>query len=142
MLLIVKKNLYFFRCRTTAYDVALPTTSLIICFHNEGRSALLRTIVRYETRIFFIKNTLLIHRCMHIHHSMHFSETRKEPISKCTCLWMSLCVWVWVNSFSSVLNNSPSNLLIEIIMVDDFSDDRELLLLLLLEHFYSAIHLQ
>lgn len=58
------------KCRTTAYDVALPTTSLIICFHNEGRSALLRTIV-------------------------------------------------------SVLNNSPSNLLIEIIMVDDFSDDPE-----------------
>lgn len=32
-------------CRKIDYDYDLPTTSIIICFHNEGRAALLRTVV-------------------------------------------------------------------------------------------------
>jgi len=58
------------KCKSMIYDVILPTTSVIICFHNEGRAALLRTII-------------------------------------------------------SVLNKTPANLLLEIIMVDDFSDNPE-----------------
>jgi len=32
-------------CKRVKYDASLPTTSIIICFHNEGRAALLRTVV-------------------------------------------------------------------------------------------------
>lgn len=56
------------KCQNVRYDGDLPTTSIIICFHNEGRAALLRTII-------------------------------------------------------SALNRSPDHLLVEIILVDDFSKD-------------------
>jgi len=38
---------FYFRCRNIRYDTDLPTTTIIICFHNEGRAALLRTVVRF-----------------------------------------------------------------------------------------------
>ena len=36
------------RCQQQTWKTDnLPTTSIIICFHNEGRAALLRTVIRY-----------------------------------------------------------------------------------------------
>merc|ERR1711962_341723 len=38
------------KCQHKIYDDELPTTSVIICYHNEGRAALLRTIVSVLNR--------------------------------------------------------------------------------------------
>lgn len=64
----------YFRCLTEKYDVDnLPDTSVIVCFHNEAWSVLLRTV-------------------------------------------------------HSIVERTPSNLLKEVILVDDFSDRGKLFL--------------
>ena len=43
------ENIHFLfvcRCQHKSWPHDLPTTTVIICFHNEGRAALLRTVVR------------------------------------------------------------------------------------------------
>ncbi|XP_068683019.1 polypeptide N-acetylgalactosaminyltransferase 2-like [Montipora foliosa] len=35
-------------CQARSWKTDLPTTSIIICFHNEGRAALLRTVIRWH----------------------------------------------------------------------------------------------
>lgn len=83
-----------FRCSDDSPIKSLPATSVIITFHNEARSTLLRTIVR---RV-------------------------KEDCSKFDLI-MSINL-IFCNLFS-VLNRSPEELIKEIILVDDWSDNRE-----------------
>ena len=91
---------------TDDYFSNLPRVSIVICFHNEARSALLRTIVRWETRLA---------RHGMVWHGMAGPWT-SVSCNNCYCKPMLLC---------SVLNRSPPDLIEEIMLVDDFSKDRK-----------------
>ena len=98
------------RCGSKVYPSSLPSTSVIICFHNEARSTLLRTVARY-----IAVHKIPTHRCIHTEMYAVFGVHASE------CGYFSS-----VNcSFPSVLNRSPPELIHEIILVDDFSDDRK-----------------
>lgn len=83
-------------CRHKQWKTELPASSIVITFHNEARSALLRTVVRWAMRA----GHLLIRR---------FFFLISTP---------SL-------SLRSVLKKSPPHLVKEIILVDDYSDNCE-----------------
>ena len=94
----MKLWIVFRRCKSQTYKSDLPDTSVIITFHNEARSALLRTIVR----------------CVYMNCAKYFQFENNNNSS-----------FKMFFPPSSVLNRSPENLIKEIILVDDFSDNRK-----------------
>lgn len=87
-------------CRHKQWKSDLPASSVVITFHNEARSALLRTVVRYG-------NHKLI--CSPVYASSFFTYP---------------CVYIFFFCLLSVLKKSPPHLVKEIILVDDYSDNR------------------
>jgi hypothetical protein len=100
-------NLHMFyhmcRCQSKSWPRDLPTTSVIICFHNEGRAALLRTVVRWGWYFCSFHWLIFVRRWYSI--------------------WIS-CNHVFPSNFS-VLLQTPPHLLTDIILVDDNSKNRE-----------------
>ena len=142
-------TLPYCRCRSQTYDVSkLPVTSVIICFHNEARSALLRTVMRYlysmtpcllswplvcviTTPYVCYHNPLCVlswsHVCYHVSLCvlLLFNELYNYTYGNNHILNMIAKV-ITLTMFHSVLKRSPTQLIKEIILVDDFSDDRKL----------------
>lgn len=91
-------------CRHKQWKSDLPASSVVITFHNEARSALLRTVVRWANDA----HNLCLLTCV----CVDLFSWNESPCE----LFVSLC---------SVLKKSPPHLVKEIILVDDYSDNRK-----------------
>ena len=96
----------FCRCFTLQYPVVLPTASVIIIFHNEAWSTLLRTIHSVLSRSppAFLKQIILVDDCSDTEHG--FGKSTRRVVHGCWilhfCRWgkyggvnIRMALWPW-----------------------------------------------